>query len=251
MAGHSKWTQIKRKKGAEDQKRGQLFTKLAREISVAARESGGDPEMNFTLRLAVEKAKAANMPKENIERAIKRGTGELKGEAHFEEAIYEGYGPEGAAMVLSCLTDNRNRTVADVRRVFTKNGGSLAEAGAVTWLFEPKGVIVVLVEGPQAEELALLAIDEGAQDVRIDQGLVEVFTPVEDLQEVEQALRRRNVEVESAEIGLVPRTTITLDEGSTLRNLRLMEALEELDDVRKVYANIEISDEALARFAVE
>lgn len=251
MSGHSKWAQIKRKKGAEDQKRGQLFTKLAREITVAAREGGGDPDMSFTLRLAVDRAKAANMPKENIERAIRRGTGEVKGEAQYEEAIYEGYGPDGAAIIVSSLTDNRNRTVADVRRAFTKHGGSLAEAGAVTWLFEPRGLILVAAEGTAAEELALLAIDEGAADVKIEDRLVEIYTDLHDLQEVDGALRRRNVAVESAEVSLVPKTTIALSEESTLLNLGLMEDLEELEDVRKVTSNFEISEQAVARFEAD
>lgn len=248
VAGHSRWAQIKRKKGAEDQKRGQLFTKLAREVTVAAREGGGDPDANFTLRLAMERARAANMPKENIERAIKRGTGELKGEAAFEEVIYEGYGPEGAALVVSCLTDNRNRTVSEVRRTFSRHGGSLAEAGAVTWMFQPRGLIVVHAHGEGAEELALLAIDEGAEDVRVDGDLVEIYTAVSDLQEVKETLEKRSVEMESAEIALVPRTALTLDTEAALRNLRLMEALEELEDVRRVFTNLEITHEALARF---
>ncbi|HID86460.1 MAG TPA: YebC/PmpR family DNA-binding transcriptional regulator [Anaerolineae bacterium] len=247
MSGHSKWSTIKRKKAAQDAKRGQLFTKLAREITVAARQGGGDPETNFTLRLAIERAKQANMPKENIERAIKRGTGELRGEA-LEELIYEGYAPHGIALILHVVTDNRNRAVADIRRVLNRNNGRLGESGSVTWLFDQKGYIAVETDALDPEELALLAIDAGAEDVDIGDALVEVYTAPEDFQKVKEVFERENIPLASAELSMIPKSTMRLSEKDTFQVMRLIEALESLDDVQQVYSNLDISDELMTRY---
>jgi len=247
MSGHSKWSTIKRKKSAADAKRGALFTKLGRELTIAAREGGGDPDTNFRLRLVIEKCKQANMPKENIERAIKRGTGELKGEA-LEEIIYEGYGPHGVAILVDAVTDNRNRAVADVRRTFARHGGNLGENGCVAWLFERKGYIGIEPNNMDPEEIALIAIDAGADDVTVDEELVEVYTIVEDFQKVQEALREAGLDLANAEIAWVPKTTMRLDEKSTLQVMHLIEALESLDDVRQVYSNLDISDEILQKY---
>ncbi|UCC77429.1 MAG: YebC/PmpR family DNA-binding transcriptional regulator [Anaerolineales bacterium] len=247
MSGHSKWSTIKRKKGVADARRGQMFTKLAREIQIAARDSGGDPAMNFRLRLAIDRARQSNMPNDNIERAVLRGTGELKGEA-IEEINYEGYGPRGTAVIVDVLTDNRNRTVSDVRRVFARHGGNLGETGCVAWLFERKGYISIVPQDGVAEEVALMAIDAGAEDVKLDEDLVEVFTRLEDLQKVKQALTEAEVPIDSAELSWIPKSMVLLDEKATLQNMRLIDELEELDDVRQVYSNLEISDEAMAEY---
>ncbi len=246
MSGHSKWSTIKRKKAAEDAKRGKLFTKLGREITIAARE-GGDPETNFKLRLAVEKAKAANMPKENIERAIRRGTGAEKGE-ELEEVYYEGYGPHGVALLVQVLTDNRNRAVSDVRRAFNRHGGSLGETGCVAWLFESKGYITISTDDSDPEELALLAIDAGADDVTISDDLVEVYTQPNDFQKVKENLESNGVTINSAELSMVPKSLIELDEQGTMKAMTLIDALEELEDVQQVYSNLNITDEIMAKY---
>jgi len=246
MSGHSKWANIKRRKAAQDAKRGQLFTKLGREIEIAARE-GPDPETNFKLRLAIEKAKQANMPKENIERAIRRGAGLEKGHA-LEEFTLEGYGPHGVAMLVHVLTDNRNRAVAEVRRVFTKHGGNLGESGCVSWLFEPRGYITLSVDDHDPEELAMIAIDAGADDVEISNNMVEVYTTVEDFQWVKEALEQRGLKIENAQISMVPKNQVALDEKGTFQNMNLIEALEELDDVTQVYSNLDISDELMNKY---
>lgn len=246
MSGHSKWANIKRRKAAQDAKRGQLFTKLGREIEIAARE-GPDPETNFKLRLAIEKAKEANMPKENIERAIRRGAGLEKGLA-LEEFNLEGYGPHGVAMLVHVLTDNRNRAVAEVRRVFTRYGGNLGESGCVSWLFEPKGYIILSVDDHDPEELAMIAIDAGADDVEVSDNVVEVYTTVEDFQWVKEALEQRGLKIENAQISMVPKNQVTLDEKGTFQNMHLIEALEELDDVTQVYSNLDISDELMNKY---
>jgi YebC/PmpR family DNA-binding regulatory protein len=247
MSGHSKWANIKHRKAAADAKRGQLFTKLARAISVAAREGGGDPEMNVPLRLAVEKARAANMPKENVERAIQRGTGELKGE-ELERIMYEGYGPHGAAIMIEVLTDNRNRAVAEIRRVLGRLGGSLGETGCVAWQFERLGMIVAETDGVDQEGLALEAIDAGALDVEVDGGLITLYTAVDCLSAVREAVFQKGANVCAAEIAMLPKSVLPLDESDVVQNLRLLESLEELDDVQKVHSNIDITDEALRRF---
>ncbi|MCL5265227.1 MAG: YebC/PmpR family DNA-binding transcriptional regulator [Chloroflexi bacterium] len=248
MSGHSKWAQIKRQKGANDAKRGQLFTKLGREIMVAAREGGGDPDANFRLRLAVQRARAENMPMENIERAIKRATGGADG-AVLEEIVYEGYGPGGAAIMVEAMTDNRNRTVSEIRNVFTRNGGSLGESGCVAWLFEPRGVISIDASGTDPDELALIAIDAGAEDVKTDGDTVEVYTSPAELEAVRDELRERKINVVAAESSMIPKSTLALDEAEALKTLKLMDRLEELDDVQRVYTNVDFSEDLLERYA--
>ncbi|MFQ6000416.1 MAG: YebC/PmpR family DNA-binding transcriptional regulator [Anaerolineae bacterium] len=250
MSGHSKWSTIKRKKAATDAKKGQIFTKIARELTVAARQGGGDPDVNFRLRLVIDKAKQANMPKDSIERAIKRGTGEIKGEA-FEEIRYEGYGPHGVALILDALTDNRNRAVADIRRLLTRSGGSLGETGSVTWLFDQKGLIIIEADGQEAEGFALQAIDAGADDVRIGNGLVEIYTQPADFQKVKEALEREGVPFSSAEITMVPKTLTRLGEKETIQIMHLIEALEDLEDVQQVYSNLDISAEVVDSYEYE
>lgn len=242
MSGHSKWATIKRKKGAADAKRGQLFTKLTREITVSAREGGGDPDSNFRLRLAMQKARAENMPMDNIHRAIQRGAGSGEGSANFEEVVYEGYGPHGVAMLVQTLTDNRNRTVSEVRSIFSKAGGSLGEAGSVAWMFDPRGLIVI-EPGPKEdpEEISLAAIDAGAEDVQADEEQVEVVTAFNDLKHVQDALAQQNLNIVSAERTMVPKTTMTLDDKGMEQIIRLIERLEDLDDVQTVYSNLDLS----------
>jgi len=244
MSGHSKWSTIKRKKSAEDAKRGKMFTRLARDITLAAR-NGGDPNANPTLRLAIEKARAANMPKENIERAIKRGTGELEGGAP-EEVMYEGYAPHGVALLIKCLTDNRNRTLAEIRRVLNRGGGNLAEAGAVTWMFESKGLITIERGGRDPDDLFMMAVDAGAEDVDVSSEIVEVYTEPADLRVVAEALQKRGIKVEDAELSMVPKTLVSLDEKETLQVLHLIEQLEELEDVQQIYSNLDVPEEILA-----
>lgn len=250
MSGHSKWSTIKRKKAATDAKRGQLFTKIARELTVTARQSGGDPDVDFRLRLVIDRAKQANMPKDSIERAIKRGTGEIEGEA-FEEIRYEGYGPHGVALILDALTDNRNRAVADIRHLLTRSGGSLGETGSVIWLFDQKGLIIIEADGEEAEEFALQAIDAGADDVRIENGLVEIYTQPAGFQEVKETLEREGVPFSSAEITMVPKTLTRLGEKETIQIMHLVEALEELEDVQEVYSNLDISAEVVDSYEYE
>lgn len=245
MSGHSKWAQIKRQKGVADTRRGQLFTKLSREIAVAVRQGGASPEANFRLRLAVQKARDNNMPIESIERAIKRGAGETEGTS-LAEAVYEGYGPGGAAILLEAMTDNRNRTTSDIRNVLSRGGGSLGESGCVTWLFEPKGVITV--EAADAEELALYMIDAGAEDVKVVNGSLEIHTKPEDLEGLRKALEERNLAAISAEVLMVPNSVLMLDEKAALQTLRLLDRLEELDDVQHVFTNADFPDEALERY---
>lgn len=247
MSGHSKWSQIKRQKGVADSKRGQLFTKLGREIMVAARQGGGDPDANFRLRLAVQKARDNNMPMENIERAIKKGTGTAEGAA-LTEATYEGYGPGGIAVLLQVVTDNRNRTVADIRNLFVRSGGNLAEAGAVSWNFDNRGVISVDASKADAEELALNAIDAGAEDVKVEDSSVEVYTRPEDLEAVRRALEANRTAIDSAEVAMVPKTTAELDEKTALQALRLLDKLEELDDVQRVYTNADFPEEVMEKY---
>ena len=245
MSGHSKWSQIKLQKGVADARRGQLFTKLGREIAVAARQGGSNPETNFRLRLAVQKARDNNMPLDNIERAIKRGTGGGEG-ASLVETIYEGYGPGGAAILLEAMTDNRNRTTAEVRSLFSRGGGNLGESGCVTWLFEPKGVITV--EAADTEELALQLIDAGAEDIKIIDGSLEVHVKSEDLEEMRKALEKESLAIVSAEVLMVPKSTVMLEEKVALQTLRLMDKLEELDEVQRVFTNADFPDEALERY---
>ncbi|MDQ4074782.1 MAG: YebC/PmpR family DNA-binding transcriptional regulator [Chloroflexota bacterium] len=244
MAGHSKWANIKHRKAAADAKKGKLYTKLAREIESAARQGGGDPELNYTLRLAVDKAKAENMPNDNIERAIKRGTGELQGE-ELEEVYYEGYGPNGTAMMFKCLTDNRNRTVGDIRSALRKGGGTLAESGAVAWQFGNKGLIIVPMDGNDPDEIMLLAIDAGAEDVTVDDDVIEVITAREDLQKVAEFIKGEGIETESVDLAMIPQHYVELPVDDQIKVMNLIERLEDLDDVQEIYTNVEFSSEAL------
>lgn len=246
MSGHSKWATIKRAKGANDQKRGQLFTKLAREITVAARSGGPDPDANSTLRIAVQKARAENMPKDNIDRAIERATGAGNAE-NYDEIAYEGYGPGGVAVVIRALTDNRNRTVGEVRSALTRAGGTLGETGSVGWMFDNVGLISVDANGGDPEEIALVAIDAGADDVSIDDDGIEVYTEVQALHIVQEALVAAGISVNSADPVMKPKTTISPDTASALRVIKLLEKLEDLDDVQTVYSNLEFTDELLAQ----
>ena len=248
MSGHSKWATIKRKKGANDAARSKMWGKLLRFVEVAAREGGGNPEGNPTLQTAIQKAKSASVPNDNIDRAIKRGTGELEGEA-YEETSYEGYGPGGIAILVNCLTNNRNRAAQDVRSIFNGKGGKLAEPGAVSWMFEPKGVVVVNKAGVSEDDVFMMAADAGAEDVRSSEETIEVITPPDALKPVRDALVEGGIEVESYELTQVPKNTIALEESDAKKVLGLVEALEELDDVQDVYANFDISDEVLEAVA--
>jgi YebC/PmpR family DNA-binding regulatory protein len=248
VSGHSKWAQIKRQKGAADVKRGQAFTKLGREISVAVREGGPSPDANPRLRLAIERARAANMPVDTIDRAIKRAAGGGEG-VELEQLSYEGYGPGGAAILVEVLTDNRNRAVAEVRSVFTRGGGSLGEAGCVAWMFDQRGVITVDTAGRDPDEVELLAIDAGADDIHDEDGVVEVYSLPGELETIRAALADAGVNVVGAELAMVPKTSLALAANETASTLRLMERLEDLDDVQKVYTNVEISEEAVAEYA--
>jgi len=248
MSGHSKWSQIKRQKGANDAKRGAVFTKLGREITIAARQGGGDPDANYRLRLAIEKARGENMPADNIKRAIEKAAGGSAAE-QFEEMVYEGYGPGGVAILVEAATDNRNRTAADVRAMFTKNGGQLAGAGAVAWQFEPRGVVAISRDGKDADDIALAAIDAGADDVDTDGDPIEVVTDPTNLEGLRKTLERAGMPIESAEVTMHAKTPIEVDEHVARQNLRLMEALEDLDDVQRVTANFDLPSELLAEAA--
>jgi YebC/PmpR family DNA-binding regulatory protein len=248
MSGHSKWSQIKRDKGANDVKRGAVFTKMGREIAIAARAGGGDPDGNFRLRLAIEKARAVNMPADTIKRAIERATGAGDGE-QFEEIVYEGYGPGGVAVLVEAQTDNRNRTAAEVRSIFAKAGGQLAGSGAVAWQFEPRGVITIARTGIDPDEVALMAIDAGAEDVDAEGDPIEVFTAAGDLEGVRRAFESAGVALESAESAMIAKQTVELDAGKARQALRLVELLEDLDDVQRVTANFDIPEEVFAEVA--
>jgi YebC/PmpR family DNA-binding regulatory protein len=249
MSGHSKWSTIKRQKGVADAQRGQLFTKLSKEIILAAKQGGGDPSSNFRLRLAVQKAKEANMPNDNIDRAIKRGSGSGDGADSIEEMVYEGYGPHGTAVIVEAATDNRNRTVAEVRNVFTRAGGSLGETGSVGWNFETRGVVSIAPNGRDADDVALLAIDAGAEDVQVSGDSIDVYTQPSSLESVKKAVEDSGLEVTSAETQRVPKTTVQLDESAAIQTMRFIEKLESLDDVQKVYFNAEFSDAVFAALA--
>lgn len=249
MSGHSKWSTIKHKKAATDAKRGKLFTRLGREIVIAARQGGGSLDSNFNLRLAVEKAKRANMPKDNIDRAIKRGTGELKG-AELVEVMYEGYAPNGVAVIVQVLTDNKNRTVAEIRRALTRQGGNLGESGAVAWQFNRKGYITILPASVDADSLFELAVEGGADDVEFGEDLIEVFVEPENFQSVRQVLEDANIDVDTAEVSMIPTTLMQLDAKATIQVMKVIEALEDIDDVQQVYSNLDISDEAMEQYEV-
>ena len=249
MSGHSKWSTIKRAKGANDAKRGALFTKLARDIALAARDGGGDTDMNFRLRLAVDKAKSGNMPLDSITRAIKRATGEGEGVEEFEEITYEGYGPGGGAILLHVLTTNRNRTASEVRQAFSKSGGNLGESGCVAWNFENRGIITVEVnDSDKADELSLMAIDAESDDVSYEDGILEILTTPENLQRVQQALESDGVNIVSSDISLVPKATIALDDKASEQTLRLLDSLEDLADVQKAYTNADFPPEVLEQY---
>jgi YebC/PmpR family DNA-binding regulatory protein len=250
MSGHSKWKTIQHKKAATDARRGKMFTRLAREIVIAAREGGSDLNVNFNLRLAVDKAKASNMPKDNIERAIKRGTGELKG-AELVEITYEGYAPHGVALLVKALTDNKNRAVSEIRRVFTRLGGTMADAGAVAWQFERKGYVAIAPDGIDQDNIFEVAVEAGADDVLFSDDLIEILAEVENFQTVRQALRDAGINVETAELSMLPKQTMQLGEKETLQVMNVIEALEELDDVQQVFSNLEISDEILSKYEAE
>jgi YebC/PmpR family DNA-binding regulatory protein len=250
MSGHSKWSSIKHKKGAADAKRGKLFSKLSRAIIVAAKEGGGDPAGNLALQNAIEKARSYSMPKENIERAIARGSGAEADAAAFEPIVYEGYGPSGVAVLVEALTDNRNRTASEVRHVFTKNDGNLGTSGAVAWLFERRGVVLVAADGADEDELTLAAAEGGADDVARDGSSFQVVSAPESLPAVREAVEAAGFAIESAELTMVPKTTVEVeDESAAKKILRLMDALEENDDVQDVFSNFDIPERVLEAVA--
>ena len=251
MSGHSKWSTIKHAKAITDARRGKLFTKLTREIIIAARQGGGDPDMNIRLRMAIQKAKDNNMPNDNIDRAVKRGTGESGDQDQMAEFTYEGYGPGGIAIMLQTLTDNRNRTVSDIRSTLTKAGGNLAQSGAVAWQFEQKGVVVVTAPEEDADELALVAIDAGADDFESFDDTLQIFSAPGKLEEIRGALTDTQAAIVSSELSMIPSNTISLDAKSATQTLRLLDQLEELDDVQKVYSNADFPDEVLDQYRYE
>ena len=250
MSGHSKWSSIKHKKGAADAKRGKLFSKLSRAIIVAAKEGGGDPANNLALQNAIEKARSYSMPKDNIDRAIAKGSGADADADAFETIVYEGYGPEGVAVIVEALTDNRNRTAADVRAAFTKHDGNLGGSGAVAWLFERRGLILVDADGADEDELTLAAAEGGAEDVERDGSSCRVTSAPEELTAVREAIEGAGIEVDSAELTMVPKTTVSLeDESAAKKTLRLIDTLEENDDVQEVYANFDIPERVMEAVA--
>lgn len=243
MSGHNKWSSIKHKKAATDAKRGKIYTRLVKEIILAAKQGGGDPDMNPRLRTAVNSAKKENMPRDNIERAIKRGTGEIEGAA-FEESSYEGYGHNGVGIVVDVMTDNKNRTVAELRHIFSKYGGNLAETGSVSWNFDQKGFFTVPAEGLDEDEFMMQALEAGADDIELSDEYYDVYTPASDFHTVLSKFEEQGFNVENAELTMVPKNTVNADDVAA-KLLKLIEMLEDLDDVQKVYANFEISDEIL------
>ena len=245
MSGHSKWHSIKHKKGALDAKRGKLFTKFIKELTVAARTGGGDPDANARLRKAIGDAKAGNMPNDTIDRAIRRGTGAEEG-VNYEEINYEGYGPGGVALLIEAVTDNRNRTVAEIRHIFSKQGGNLGESGSVGWLFEKKGYLVVSKSAKPEEELFDIAIEAGADDLRDDEDNFEIITSPENFDKVHAAVKSAGIEPQVAEVSMVPQNYVKLEGSNAQQMLRLMEALEDHDDVQKVHANFDISEADMA-----
>lgn len=249
MSGHNKWSSIKHKKGAADAKRGKVFTKYIKDITVAAREGGGDVDSNPSLRVAISGAKSVNMPAVNIERAIKKGTGELEG-VNYEEYTYEGYGHNGIAILVETLTDNKQRTVSEVRHAFAKYGGNLAESGAVAWMFNRMGMIVVANSDKDEDEVMMDALEAGAEDVELEEDGITIYTPYTELHSVMLALENQGYEIEKAELTMIPKNVINADNVAE-KLFRLLEFLEDLDDVQKVYANYEISDEVFERLSAE
>ncbi|MDX8336690.1 MULTISPECIES: YebC/PmpR family DNA-binding transcriptional regulator [Cetobacterium] len=245
MAGHSKWSNIKHRKGAQDAKRGKLFTKLGKELTIAAKEAGGDPNFNPRLRLAIDKAKAANMPKDNLERAIKKGTGELDG-VDYMEIRYEGYGPEGTAFIVEVVTDNKNRSASEVRAAFSRRNGNLGTDGAVSWMFQRKGEIIIPAEGIDADELMMAALEAGAEDVKEEDGEFTVLTDSADCNTVAEELKKVGYNVTEAEVAMIPDNKVQITDLDTAKKvMALYEALDDLDDVNDVYSNFDISDELL------
>ncbi len=246
MSGHSKWSTIKRKKAATDAKRGKLFTRHAKDIALAAREGGGDPTSNFKLRLAVDRARAANLPKENIERSIRRGTGEEKGAAAFEQVTYEGYANHGVALMIEVVTDNRNRSVSEIRHQLSRYAGSLGEGGSVAWQFERKAYFAFPPKSHSEEELFDIAVEAGAEDVIYSPELVEIFAPVESFKDVSDALNAAAISPEEAELRMEPTNLMELEPDETVQVMRVIEALEELDDVQNIYSNLNVTEDAIA-----
>jgi YebC/PmpR family DNA-binding regulatory protein len=244
MSGHSKWHNIRLRKGKQDAERGKIFTKVAREIIVAAREGGGSPDTNLRLRIAVQKARDASMPADNIKRAIQRGTGELEG-AQYEEVRYEGYGPAGVAVLVECLTDNRNRTVADLRTIFNKCAGNLGESGSVAWMFHQRGVLSIPADSTTEDDVLLAALDAGAEDIRTEGDSIEVECAPEALPAVRQALTDAGIAFNMAELSMIPQSTVQVEGKEASQVLRLMDGLEDHDDVQHVYANFDIPDDVL------
>jgi YebC/PmpR family DNA-binding regulatory protein len=247
MSGHNKWSKIKRQKGIEDAKRGQIYTKLTREIIMAAREGGGDLETNFKLRLAVQKARDSSMPKDNIERAIERGSGSQEG-AVLQELMLEGYGPSGTAILAQTVSDNRNRTVQEVRNVFTRQGGTMGSAGCVAWLFDSRGIISVDADKLDSDEVTLQAIDAGADDVKVEDGSVEIYTKPTELELVKKGLEKNKIPIASAELSMIPKTMVEVEDKAAIQTLKLLDKLEELDDVHKVYSNVDFSDQQIEKY---
>lgn len=251
MSGHSHWATIRRKKGAADAKRGQVFTRLAREIVMAAREGGGDPGSNVRLQLAIDRARAQNMPKDNIERAIKRGTGDSREGGELEQIYYEGYANHGVALMIEVVTDNRNRAVAEIRHILSRNGGNMADAGSVSWQFSRAAYFSFPLEGHDQDKIFELAVDSGADDVVFDEETVEITGPVDAFRTISQGLNKARIHPEEAGLRMVPKNEIDLDADATIQVMRTIESLEELDDVQDVFSNLNISDEALAKLESE
>ena len=247
MSGHNKWSKIKRQKGIEDAKKGQIYTKLTKEIIMAAREGGADLESNFKLKMAVQKARESSMPKENIERAIERGAGGTEG-AILEELTLEGYGPSGTAILVDTICDNRNRIVQEIRNVFNKQGGTMGSAGSVAWMFDKKGIITIDAEGKDPDDVTLQAIDAGAEDVKIEDGSIEIYTKPTELEMVKKALEQKKITAESAELAKIPKTLMDVDDKAAIQTLKLLDRMEELDDVQKVYSNVNFTDKVIEKF---
>ena len=249
MSGHSKWHNIRLRKGKQDAVRSKLFTKIAREIIVAAKEGGGNPDSNLRLKLTIQKARENSMPADNIKRAIQRGTGEVDG-ANYEEIIYEGYGPAGVAVLVSCLTDNRNRTVAELRNIFSKCGGNLGESGCVAWMFEQTGLVQIPADKSDEDSVMMATMDAGAQDIRVEGDAIEVLCRPNDLQNVREALGVAGIEYSSAEVTMLPQSTVKIEDSKEANQiLRLLDSLDDNDDVQQVYANFDIPDELMQEAA--
>ena len=252
MSGHSKWSTIKRSKGVADAKRGQLFTKLSRDISIAVKQGGSpDPNMNYRLRIAVDKAKNSNMPSDTIDRALSMASGNSGGQEAFEEITYEGYGPGGTAIMLETITDNRNRTASEIRSVFTKSGGNLGESGCVSWNFESKGILIVDTNQENADDIALIAIDAGAEDVQIDTGFLEILVRPDEFQELRNKLEQQNITISSGDLSKLPTSTIALGPKEAEQTLRLLDNLEDILDVQRVYSNADFPDQILDQYKIQ